>query len=220
MVAIDGPSGVGKSTVARLVSQRLGFAYIDTGALYRTVALIGKNAGVPWDRGHALAAALREHTLSFDERGDLLLDGFSVGLSIRTPEMSEGASAVSKHREVRDALLETQRALGKHGGVVLEGRDIGTVVFPDAEIKIFLTASDEVRAQRRYNELKARGDASTLAEVLDAQRRRDHADSNRSIAPLKRAEGSIEIDTGDLTAEGVAKTIIAQIKVHFPLTSK
>jgi len=219
VVAIDGPSGVGKSTVARLVAEALGFVYMDTGALYRTVALIGERSGIDWGCGASLAEALGGHRLSFDSGGDLLLDGTAVGGAIRTPEMSLGASAVSRHAEVREALLGVQRQLGEAGGVVLEGRDIGTVVFPDAEVKIFLTASDEIRARRRFEELRERGDSSSFKEVLEAQKRRDHADATRSLAPLRRAEDAFELDTGAMTAKGVAEQIVNKIKANFPLTS-
>ncbi len=220
VVAIDGPSGVGKSTVARGVAQDLGFVYVDTGALYRAVALIGERAGIDWGAGAALAAEIVRHRLSFDTSFELLVDGDPVGLSIRTPEMSVGASTVSRHRAVRDALLGIQREMGQAGGVVLEGRDISTVVFPDAEMKIYLTASGEVRARRRFEELRSRGDSSTFVEVLESQRQRDHADATRAVAPLKKAEDAWEIDTGHMNSYEVIKKIVDKIRASFPLTSK
>jgi cytidylate kinase len=220
VVAIDGPSGVGKSTVARRVASALGFVYVDTGALYRTVALIGDRAGIPWENGAGLADELRRHHLVFDATGSLELDGEPLGLAIRTPKMSLGASAVARHKEVRDALLEVQRRLGQDGGVVLEGRDIGTVVFPDAEVKIFLVADVEVRARRRFLELEKRGDSATFEEVLSDQRQRDHNDANRALSPLKKADDAKEISTDQMDADEVARQIEVKIRNSFPLTSK
>jgi cytidylate kinase len=220
VVAIDGPSGVGKSTVARCVATALGFVYVDTGALYRTVALVGDRAGIPWDDGAGLADELRRHHLAFDAEGSLELDGEPLGLAIRTPKMSLGASAVARHQEVRNALLEVQRRLGQDGGVVLEGRDIGTVVFPDAEAKFFLVADVEVRARRRFLELEARGDGATFEEVLSDQQRRDHNDANRTISPLKKADDAEEISTNRMNADEVARQIEVKIRNSFPLTSK
>jgi cytidylate kinase len=220
VVAIDGPSGVGKSTVARRVASALGFVYVDTGALYRTVALIGDRAGISWDDGTGLADELRRHHLAFDASGTLELDGEPLGLEIRAPKMSLGASAVARHKEVRDALLEVQRRLGQGGGVVLEGRDIGTVVFPDAEVKIFLAADLEVRARRRFLELDKRGDGATFEEVLSDQQRRDHDDANRALSPLKKADDAEEIPTDLMDADEVTRQIEDKIRNSFPLTSK
>jgi len=199
IVAIDGPAGAGKSTVARRLAARLGFTLVDTGALYRAVALAATERGVAWDDDEALArlCAAIEVRLETSAEGAtrVLLDGRDRSADIRTPEMSRGASAVSARGPVRAALLGLQRDLGRAGGVVLEGRDIGTVVFPDAELKIFLTASPEERARRRAAELRARGidvdEAETLREVIA----RDAQDSGRAIAPLRRADDAVEVDS-------------------------
>lgn len=213
IVAIDGPAGAGKSTVAERVARALGFTLVDTGALYRGVALAARERGVSWDDAEALgqlAASLRlDFVPGADGTPHLRLDGRDCGDEIRTPEISRGASAVSRHPEVRAALLDIQRRIGAEGGVVLEGRDIGTVVFPDAEAKIFLTASPETRAGRRVGDLAARGieadPAKTLAEVVA----RDTQDSTRAVAPLKPAPDSVLLDTTDLDLEAVVARVLA-----------
>lgn len=216
-VAIDGPAGAGKSTVARRLAERLGYVLVDTGALYRTVALAAERAAVAWSDADAVGALARRLVASraiVVARGDLdpavggsgvrvTLEGDDVSAAIRAPEMSVGASRVSAIPAVREALLALQRQAGDEGGVVLEGRDIGTVVFPDAEVKFFLTASPEVRARRRFEELTARGaDVSfdaTLADVVA----RDRADTERAVAPLRKADDAIEIDSSDASPDEV-----------------
>ncbi len=220
VVAIDGPSGVGKSTVARELAARLDFSYVDTGALYRTVAWLADERGVSWDDAHDLAVLAADHEYGFDSAGCLLVDGNPVGDRIRTPRMSLGASSVARHPLVRDALLTVQRNLGETGGVVLEGRDIGTVVFPDAEVKFFLTASVRVRAERRYLELQSRGEQISLAELEREQEERDTADRTRATSPLRQAEGAVLIDCDQLTADEVVANMIDAIDTSFPLTSK
>lgn len=218
VVAIDGPSGAGKSTVARALASRLGYSFVDTGALYRSIALLADRAGTSWDDGEALASIARSHSFSFDESGNLSIDGGEVGDSIRTPRMSMGASAVARHPRLRAALLDVQRSLGEDGGVVLEGRDIGTVVFPDAEVKFYLDASVRVRASRRMKELREKGQAVTLEEVERDQEARDRADREREISPLRRAQDALVISCDDLDAEGVVDAIISATKARFPLT--
>ena len=199
IVAIDGPAGAGKSTVARELARRLGFTIVDTGAIYRAVALAAQRAGVAWDDDEALGTLLdgSQFQLSFADDTRVVLGGDDVTDAIRTPEISRGASIVSARPVVRKKLLGLQRELGRRAprGAVLEGRDIGTVVFPDADVKFFLTASDEARAARRQSELKDKGVAIDVSEVLADQRRRDKDDSERAIAPLKPASDAIVVDT-------------------------
>jgi cytidylate kinase len=202
VVAIDGPAGAGKSTVAAELARRLGYVLVDTGALYRGVALAAKEQSVAWSDGPALGRLAQSLQLAFvigsDGNPRLQLNGRDRASDIRTPEMSMGASDVSKHPEVRQALLGIQRALGQDGGVVLEGRDIGTVVFPNAEAKVFLTASPEKRAMRRVEDLRARGMTADFETTLNEVRARDEQDSNRPVAPLKPALDSVTVDTTGL----------------------
>jgi cytidylate kinase len=219
VVAIDGPAGAGKSTVARQLSARLGFALVDTGALYRAVALAARRAGVGWDDAEALTgvaerlALARALSLVPDEkRGvQVWLDGEDVSDDIRAADMGMGASRVSAVDGVRAALMDLQRIAGEDGGVVLEGRDIGTVVFPDAEAKFFLTATPEVRAQRRYDELRARGQNVEYAETLEDVRTRDRQDTMRAIAPLRQAEGAVVIDSTERTVDDVVDEMAARV---------
>ncbi|HUJ26459.1 MAG TPA: (d)CMP kinase [Myxococcales bacterium] len=201
IVAIDGPAGAGKSTVARQLARRLGFTMIDTGAIYRTVALAARRAEIAWNDDDGLRTLLDAGLgLSFVPDDRVLLKGHDVTEAIRTPEISRGASVVSARPVVREKLLGLQRELGLQAprGAVLEGRDIGTVVFPDAQVKFFLTASDEARARRRHAELADKGLAVPLEQVLADQRRRDQDDSTRSIAPLKPASDALLVDTTGL----------------------
>jgi CMP/dCMP kinase len=218
VIAIDGPSGVGKTTVAKRVAAALDFVLVDTGALYRTVALMADRVGVAWESADALAALAAAHRFDYKKDG-LYLDGAKIGDEIRTPRISMGASAVAMHPEVRETLLDIQRDIGKKGGVVLEGRDVGTAVFPDAEVKIFLTASANERARRRFLELAERGDLLTFEEVLEEQERRDAADRNRDAAPLREAPDAVLIECDDMTADQVVSAILDEIHVSFPLTS-
>ena len=207
IVAIDGPAGAGKSTVARQLARRLGFTIIDTGAIYRSVALAALRAAVDWEDDEGLRRLL-DGGLEITFRDDrVLLRGEDVTDAIRTPEISRGASVVSARPVVRQELLQLQRDLGhaSRRGSVLEGRDIGTVVFPDADVKFFLTASDEARAQRRHAELVERGLSVPLSEVLADQRRRDRDDSERSIAPLRAASDAILVDTTGLDLDQVVE---------------
>jgi len=215
VVAIDGPSGAGKSTVARTLAEALGFLYVDTGALYRCVAYLAELHGVPWDDGGRLAAIAAARDFSFAADGGLVVDGVPVGDAIRSPHVSLGASKVAQLPEVRRALLEIQRRLGADGGVVLEGRDIGTVVFPDAEVKIFLTATPKERARRRFLELESRGETATLEQVERDQAERDRADSEREVSPLSRAADAYELSTDDLGVEEIVARIAARVTAVF-----
>ena len=228
LIAIDGPAGAGKSTVARRVADALDFLLVDTGALYRSVALATVRAGLSYDELDAIAQLASE--LAQDRRIRLepggassapgaggsgvrvVLDGEDVSRAIRTPEISLGASRVSAIPGVRDALLSLQRQAGEHGGVVLEGRDIGTVVFPDAEVKVFLTASARSRAARRFRELADKGEDVSLEATLEEVETRDRADTLRPIAPLRRADDAVEIDSSDATVDDVVARIVALAK--------
>lgn len=208
IVAIDGPAGAGKSTVARAVAERLGFTRVDTGALYRCVTLLALEQGLEGSGTLARAA----HDLELEFRGtEVKLGGRDVTSLIRSAEVTGAVSAVSAEPEVRAALLETQRRLARDHprGAVLEGRDIGTVVFPEADVKVFLTASDEERARRRHAELASRGSGETVDLVLESIRRRDAQDAGRAVAPLLAAEDAVVVDSTGLTLEEVVDRIVA-----------
>lgn len=211
VLAIDGPAGAGKSTVSRRVADRLGYVLVDTGALYRTVALIALRRGLTG--GPAIAEAARASDIRLDG-SRVTLDGRDVSTEIRTPEVSRQASVVSALPEVRAALLELQRAEARRqpGGAVVEGRDIGTVVFPDAELKIFLTASLEARATRRAAEPAFQG--RSHAEVMREIDQRDARDSERAIAPLKAADDAVVVDTTHKTIDGVVEEIGALVALR------
>lgn len=198
-VAIDGPSGAGKSTLARAAAAALGFLYVDTGAIYRTIGLYARENGIDPGDGPAVAAALPSVRveLRYDEAGQqrMFLNGRDVSEAIRRPEISRYASAVSALPPVRSYLLETQRELARKDSVIMDGRDIGTVVLPDAEVKIFLTASAEVRAKRRWRELAERGTPQSFKEVLRDIEDRDYHDIHRDAAPLRQAEDAVLLDT-------------------------
>jgi len=213
VVAIDGPAGAGKSTIAREVAKALGYILVDTGALYRGVALIAREQGVPWTDGPALGALATKLVLELRPGADgsarLHIDGRDRAEDIRTQEISMGASDVSKHPEVRDALLGLQRHLGRAGGVVLEGRDIGTVVFPDAQAKIFLTATPPARAGRRVTDLQGRGVQADFETTLAEVNARDEQDQGRAVAPLRPAEGAVIVDSTELGIEAVVERVVA-----------
>ena len=220
VVAIDGPAGAGKSTVTQRVAAALGYFVVDTGALYRTVALVAERAGVDFDdaeRVGGLAEALVARDavkLEGDVRGSsrVVLDGEDVSGLIRTPSLSQGASKVSAQPRVRAALLDLQRGAGRSGGVVLEGRDIGTVVFPDAEAKVFLTASVDERARRRCEQLKTAGVDSELEAVKREVMERDQRDSTRPIAPLRKAPDALVVDSSVLSIDQVVARIVAHVQ--------
>ncbi len=220
IVAVDGPAGAGKSSASRLLAARLGFAMVDTGAIYRTVALAAHRAGIGYQDDAALAVLLPGLRIRFapPQRPDgaqrVLLGDEDVSSEIRTPPMSMGASAVSARPVVRAGLLDLQRRLAlapENRGAVLEGRDIGTVVFPDAEAKFFLTASAEERARRRHAELRARGEDVALETVLAEQVQRDHDDSQRAVAPLRPAADAVQVDTTGVPLEAVVDRLAAEV---------
>lgn len=211
VVTIDGPAGAGKSTVARRLARALGYRLLDTGAIYRTVALAAQRATAPWSDGPACARLAAELPLAFAFVGDVnhvYLAGEDVSAAIRTPELSRGASQVSAHPEVRAALLELQRRLGEGGGVVVEGRDTGTVVFPRAEAKFFLTASDDERARRRAAELGGADLDATLRDI----RERDARDSQREVAPMRAADDAVQVDSTGRTLDEVVAAIEAEVR--------
>jgi cytidylate kinase len=217
VVAIDGPAGAGKSTVARGLAARLGYTFLDTGALYRSVALVAQRRGLPWDEAHRLGELARELDVAFVKRGDslrVLANGDDVTQEIRRSEISEGASRVSALPEVRQGLLAIQRRVAARASVVAEGRDIGTVVFPAAQAKFFLVADAETRARRRTSELAAAGRPADLAEVLAEMQARDARDSQRAVAPLRRAEDAVAIDTSNLTPDEVMDRMQAVVRAR------
>ncbi len=215
IIAIDGPSGAGKSTVTRLLADRLGYLHIDTGAMFRAVALAAKRAAIVPEDDEALEKALKGLHISF-ARNDgccrIILNGEDVSEVIRTPEISLLTSKISTRKPVRDFLLMLQREMGSSGGVVLEGRDIGTVVFPAAEVKFFLTASAEERGRRRYLELKAKGEDVSLARTIAEVAERDEQDARRKHAPLRRADDAVDIDSTGLSIEDVVGEMERVIK--------
>ena len=215
-VAIDGPAGAGKSTIARAASKELGYIYIDTGALYRTVGLNAVRLGVDLQNDDAVASTLTEGLcveLKFvDGEQKMFLNGEDVSAAIRTPEASMAASRVSAVPAVRKYLFDLQKNLAKSNNCIMDGRDIGTVVLPDAEVKIFLTASPEARATRRYKELLEKGIEASYDDVLADMVKRDYDDSHRAIAPLKQADDAVLCDTSALTLEQSVKLVIDTIK--------
>jgi cytidylate kinase len=215
--------------VAKRLARRLGYRLLDTGALYRSVALVARRQGVAWDDEAGLAEVARGLRVDFafshdaghgvghaepggDEQNEVFIDGDNVSEAIRTPEMSDGASRVSALPGVRAALLELQRRLGAEGGVVVEGRDVGTVVFPQAQAKFFLTASDEERARRRVAELLGRGQAVSLADTLAEMRARDQRDSSRAISPLRQAEDALLVDSSGAPVDEVVARLEAEVR--------
>jgi len=207
VVAVDGPVGSGKSTVARRVAVRLGYVYLDTGAMYRAVGLLATEAGVTLDDEEAIVALARSAGLRFDGDGRLLAGERDVSDAIRTLEMGAAASRVSALPGVRGLLVEEQRRLAGDTDIVMEGRDIGTNVFPDAAVKVYLTARPDVRAARRAAELRAKGDEVDEAQVLAALLERDRRDSTRAVAPLRRAADAVELDTSGMTLDEVVEAV-------------
>src|SRR5687767_10987864 len=211
-IAIDGPSGAGKSTTARGLASRLGYAYIDTGAMYRAIAWKGLQAGILIEDEEATTELAESTRIAFEPLADgtqrVLVDGQDVTEGIRDPDVTRLSSPVSAIPGVRSLLVAQQQAMGAGGGVVMEGRDIGTVVFPNAELKVFLTASDEERARRRWKEMKAKGVELTVEEVLELQRERDARDSSRANSPLIPAPDSVQLVSDGMTLEQVIEQIL------------
>lgn len=215
IIAIDGPSGAGKSTLAKRLARDLGYTYLDTGAMYRALALKILRQGLDLGDATKLARLVEATDIDLVHReGNLqvLLDGVNVSALIRTPEVSQMASKASAFSVVRKRMLDLQRALGQRGNVVAEGRDIGTVIFPQAEVKIYLDASVQERARRRYEELRAAGRDVTVEETIRELEERDKRDSERDVAPLRKAEDALAIDSSGLTAEAVLERVMRVIK--------
>ena len=202
VIAVDGPAGAGKSTVSKIVAARLGYTYIDTGAMYRAVALkvlLTKKS---------VEEVIRDIEIKLDSAGKIFLDGREVTKEIRTPEVSRGASDVAKFEVVREKLTQLQRAMATHGAVIMDGRDIGTQVLPNADLKIFLTASVEERARRRFEELKEKNFAADFEQIKKEISLRDKQDSEREIAPLAQAEDAVLLDSTNLTIKEVVEEIL------------
>ena len=219
-IAIDGPAGAGKSTIARRLARELGYCYVDTGAIYRTVAYFFSLIGISPKDQDGVAKYIDELTveMEYDEEGKqhMIMNTLDVTDDIRTPEISQGASLVSAHKVVRDMLLDMQRDVARKHNVIMDGRDIGTVVLPNATVKIFLTASAEVRAQRRCKELEAKGLPEKYEKVLKDIQQRDYQDIHRAIAPLKQARDAVLLDTSDLDIDGVVAAMLKIVREKIP----
>ena len=216
-IAIDGPSGAGKSTVGRALAKHLGYLYIDTGAMYRAVALKVKEKALVLGDESKLSALVSSLHITFVGKGKetaVLCNGEDVTKAIRSPEMSRLASDVSRKKVVRDALVRKQREMATGGGVILEGRDIGTVVFPDAEIKFYLDANTEERGRRRFKELAEKGMKVDFNDTLEEVRKRDHNDMSRAISPLRKAEDAFFIDSTGRTVEEIVEEMVNRVKAR------
>ncbi len=211
IIAIDGPSGSGKSTISKKIAERLGFTYLDTGALYRSVALKLRNHSVPEDASDPLISDILKDTELFFSKGNLFLDGQEVKDEIRTPDIGHYSSVFSARKVVRDYLFDIQRNAARDNDLVAEGRDMTTVVFPDAYRKFFLTASDKERANRRFMQLKEKGMEITMEEAIRDVRERDTRDSQRDIAPLRKADDAILIDTDNLSIDETIEKILEHV---------
>jgi len=215
IVAIDGPAGAGKSTVARAVAGALGVGYLDTGAMYRALTLVALRDGVAIDDGPELAELARTHPVSLEGGpggARVMMRGDDVTMAIREADVTAAVSEVAAHPEVRSALVARQRQIMEHGDWVCDGRDIGSVVFPEAEVKVFLTASVDERARRRHAELAARGERVDLRVIRDDVERRDHADSSRAASPLVVADGAVVVDTTGIGIDEVVGRIASMAR--------
>ena len=220
-IAIDGPAGAGKSTIAKRLAKELGYQYVDTGAIYRTVAYFLDLLGISPKDVDGVERYIDELPIeiAYDEDGlqHMIMNGMDVTGDIRTQDISQKASLVSAHAVVRDVLLDMQRDVARQSNVIMDGRDIGTVVLPKADVKIFLTASAEVRAQRRTDELLAKGQKADYPQILKEIQQRDYQDTHRPIAPLKMAKDSVKVDTSELDIEGVVTTIREIVRKKIPV---
>ncbi len=220
-IAIDGPAGAGKSTIARRLAQELGYRYVDTGAIYRTVAYFLDLLGISPKDIDGVSRYIDELTIEIEYDDDgvqhMIMNGMDVTEDIRTPSISQKASLVSAHAIVRDMLLDMQRGVAKKYDVIMDGRDIGTVVLPKATVKIFLTASAEVRAQRRLEEMQEKGSKASLEQVLKDIQQRDYQDTHREVAPLKQARDAVKVDTSELDIDGVIEAIKRIVGEKIPL---
>jgi cytidylate kinase len=219
VITIDGPSGSGKGTVAGLLAKRLGWCLLDSGALYRLLAFAARNHGVDLTNEEALKLLAAHLDVQFEAATDdhgqrIILEGEDVTLAIRNEQIGSGASQVASLPAVREALLQRQRAFQEFPGLIADGRDMGTVVFPAAPLKVFLTASAEERARRRYLQLKAKGDDVSLSSLLDEIRVRDERDTQRAVAPLKPAQDAIQLDSTELSIEQVLERILSEVALR------
>jgi len=212
VIAIDGPSGAGKSTAGRAVAQQLGYVFLDTGAMYRALALAALRARVPLDEEAAVAGLAARLRLELRPGGAVWVDGEDVTSVLRTQEVGAAASRISVHPSVRRLLVARQREMGQEGGVVMDGRDIGTAVFPDADVKFYVDAHPRQRATRRHEELAQRGHSADLDTIEREIRARDHADSTRAESPLTRAPDAIHLDTTELGLDEVVKRMLSAVE--------
>ena len=215
VIAIDGPASAGKSTVAKIIANKMKYTYIDTGAMYRTATFLAQQNDIPYSDEQAIVTLLKKGTLSFKQMDDgqhVFWDEKDITADIRLPEIASHVSEVAALKMVREYLVDLQQQYGKDGGVVMDGRDIGTTVFPNADVKIFLIASVDERAERRYKENIERGITCELEELKEAIAKRDYLDSTREVSPLTKAEDAIEVDTTGIDIQGVVEKIETIIK--------